>query len=303
MSEPSAEDLFYDLLFEISNDIRHSILQLVNQKPERMTQIAKKLELTSPEVSRHLTRLSDKHLLEKNSDNLYSVTTFGEYLLTSLIDLEFMTKNINYFTNHTAGKIPIKYQKRLSEISEFKHEKNFMNFIQHIDQVINKTSKYLWFLIDQFPQFAETSINTALERGIQTRIILPIDKELPHENKYTTYQFKQNNQNPVLELRKHPKNDIYVILSDAGTILAFPTTDGIDYTGFLSDKENKWAKELFLHYWDPAEITNAQCALCHTPIQNDHISEVIQGKELIFDTQDCVQTYRQLKQIYGDNFQ
>jgi len=49
-SMSSGEDVerFYDMLFEISNDIRHNILMFLLQKPERMTQIAKELELTSP---------------------------------------------------------------------------------------------------------------------------------------------------------------------------------------------------------------------------------------------------------------
>ena len=93
MSSGEDIDRFYDMLFELSNDIRHNILLMVKQKPERMTTIANTLDLTSPEVSRHLTRLSENRLIEKDASNFYHVTNFGEYLLNSLVDLEFITRH------------------------------------------------------------------------------------------------------------------------------------------------------------------------------------------------------------------
>ena len=92
MSSGEDVDRFYDLLFEMSNDIRHNILLLLLQKPERMTLIAKTLDLTSPEVSRHLSRLSETMLIEKDADNFYHITNFGEYFINSLVDLEFITR-------------------------------------------------------------------------------------------------------------------------------------------------------------------------------------------------------------------
>ncbi len=120
MSSGAEVDRFYDMLFEMSNDIRHNILLLLLEKPERMTQIAKVLDLTSPEVSRHLTRLTETKLIEKDADNYYSVTNFGEYLLNSLIDLEFITKHREYFLKHSAVNIPIRFQKRMSEIKGYR---------------------------------------------------------------------------------------------------------------------------------------------------------------------------------------
>ena len=64
MSRGEDVDRFYDMLFELSNDIRHNIMLLLLRKPERMTWIAKELNLTSPEVSRHLTRLTENKLIE-----------------------------------------------------------------------------------------------------------------------------------------------------------------------------------------------------------------------------------------------
>ena len=48
MSIPEDNDQIYDILFELSNDVRHKILLLLKHKPERVMQIAKKLDLISP---------------------------------------------------------------------------------------------------------------------------------------------------------------------------------------------------------------------------------------------------------------
>jgi hypothetical protein len=41
MSSGEEIDHFYDILFEMSNDIRHNILRLLIENPERMTNILK----------------------------------------------------------------------------------------------------------------------------------------------------------------------------------------------------------------------------------------------------------------------
>lgn len=302
MSQPDPDDRFYDLLFELSNDIRHNILLLLMQKPERMTQIAKMLNLTSPEISRHLTRLSERKLIEKNSDNYYSVTNFGEYFLNSLVDLEFMTQNMDYFLSHKAINIPIKFQKRMAEVSEFRLETNFMNFINFVDEKIEESSEYVALIIDQFPQFARASISSALERGVKFRVIVAGDDEKTKESFGLKHMVARAGEAPVLEFRKGTRNDIYMFLSDKGSSISFPTSNGIDYTGFLSENESDWGRELFEYYWAPSDETQAQCSLCLNPIKEGYIIEVIDGKELVFDTDDCVQTYKQLKQVYGEYF-
>jgi predicted transcriptional regulator len=302
MSSGEEIDRFYDMLFEMSNDIRHNILLLLIQKPERMTQIAKVLDLTSPEVSRHLTRLSETRLIEKDSVNFYHVTNFGEYLLNSLVDLEFITKHREYFVKHSAVNIPQRFQKRMSEISKYRLKNNFMEFLSFINEKIKESQEYVWLYIDQYPILALDSMHKSVERGVKYRIIEQID--LSENNIFDKkHLIPKGEDPPLVEVKVHERKDIYLFISDQGSAISFPTREGFDYTGFVTDDNDSiWVKDLFEYYWSPAKRTMTRCILCSETIRSDPIIEVIDGKEEFFDTVECVLTFKRLKQIYGERF-
>ncbi len=107
----------------------------------------------------------------------------------------------------------------------------------------------------------------------------------------------------MVEVKKHPSPDIYLFISDQGSAISFPTKEGFDYTGFISDEgTNDWVRDLFNYYWTPANKTEILCALCSSPIRTEPIIETIDGTEYAFCTQECIQTYKRLKQIYGSYF-
>ena len=304
MSAEDDIDRFYDMLFEMSNDIRHNILLLLKQKPERMTQIAGELNLTSPEVSRHLSRLSESKLIQKDVSNFYHVTNFGEYLLNSLVDLEFITKHRDHFIKHSAVNIPIMYQKRMSEISNYKLKTNFMEFLSFINEKIKESEEHVWLYIDQYPLLAIESMLNSVEQGVKYRVIEQIELTGPNDVFDKKHLISIGGEEPRVEVKTHQRKDVYLFISDKGSAIAFPTVDGFDYTGFVNHdgSDSAWINDLFEHYWDPATKTMARCTLCSSPIRDEPIIAEIDGQEHIFDSEECVQTYRRLKQIYGEKF-
>jgi KaiC/GvpD/RAD55 family RecA-like ATPase len=64
--------------------------------------------------------------------------------------------------------------------------------------------------------------------------------------------------------------------------------------------------------WTPFEITDngivlqnesqLRCSLCSKPILWEPITIKIANKEFFFDTQDCLNTYKKFKSVYGDDF-
>ena len=80
----SYPEKFYDLLFEVSNEYRHSLMLELRKQPNRITELSKKMEMTSQEVSRHLNRLSEISLIYKDTDGYFSLTSLGETVLVLL---------------------------------------------------------------------------------------------------------------------------------------------------------------------------------------------------------------------------
>ena len=68
---------FHDLLFEVSNEYRHRILLLLQKKAMRITDMTKELNLTYPEIRRHISRLLKTGLIQRDVEGYYSLTPYG----------------------------------------------------------------------------------------------------------------------------------------------------------------------------------------------------------------------------------
>jgi len=63
-------DSVADLLFELTNEDRLAILERLSKGSATLTEIYRELDLKPPETSRHLNRLTDSGLVEKNADGI-----------------------------------------------------------------------------------------------------------------------------------------------------------------------------------------------------------------------------------------
>jgi len=270
-------DRLYDTLFELSNDIRHNILLLVLEKPIRMTSIAQTLGLTSPEVSRHLSRLSEAKLLQKDINNFYRVTDYGQHCLSLIDSLSFFTRNREYFVSHNSQGIPYIFRNRLTELTKYDTIDNFMEFIHFINERIKKSKEFVWLYIDQYPILAIESILKSVENGVKFRIIEQGDLFGPNiafEHKNLMYKGEKG---PDVEIKINNFSGVYLFVSDSGSAVAFPTDSGFDYSGFvINDSEDfQWSIDLFEHYWSNSALKS------EIPLTQHTISTQSKGKVII----------------------
>ncbi len=93
-------------LFEVANAERLSILfKLKEENNKNNFNLSKELNIIVQEVHRHTNRLLKAGLVQKDSSTGYfSLTIFGNIVLMQLSALDFISKNRNYFSDHTLGK-------------------------------------------------------------------------------------------------------------------------------------------------------------------------------------------------------
>ena len=257
MSQPEG---FYNLLFEISNEFRHGILLLLQKKALRITDIAKEMDLNNPEIRRHITRLRDVGLIQKNTEGFYHLSPFGELILRQLKELEFTSQYREYFKSHSLANLPSNFISQIRDLSGSTFTADIMDFLYNIETVIKEAEEYVWFNVDQYPVTTLSYIVKALEKGVKFRTI-------EHEETITGPHliFKASDEaqaltrlrsTPLIEQKTSTKVDIILYLSEKRCILAFPDINGkFDYQGFTATDEQvlELCKNLFLHYWESAE--------------------------------------------------
>ena len=255
----SGGERFYDLLFEMSNEHRHNIMLLLKEKAMRLTAISKELDLTSPEISRHVSRLSEIGLVTKDVEGFFSLTPLGTMVLTMLQEFEFASRHTEYFASHNHEGLPIEYVKRIGDLSESTFTDNIPGFFRQIEHVITEAEEYVWLLVDQFPLNHLSLIIEAIERGVRFRIVEPqnrvISPDLEAMAPEESRALSRTKLAHLIEQRMLDEVNVYMYISEKSCVSAFPTLRGEnEYKGFMSTDETslKWCKDLFQHYWDEA---------------------------------------------------
>ncbi len=240
----------HKLLFELSSLERISIMLELRKSELKLSQISRKLEITVTETSRHLQRLNEAMLIQKNTNGHYKLTQFGSLTLFLLEDLNFVLKHRMYFMEYVISNIPYQFIDRIGELGQVDYSSEAIKNLEDGEKMIREAQDFVWILSDQVLTSTIQPLMEKIKNTFDLRIILPEGK-FPTENKS-----RLPSNNPGIQKRIIQKVDALVVLTEKHAIFCLPNQSGrIDYTGF-SGKDPKfraWCKDLFLYYWDKAK--------------------------------------------------
>jgi len=233
----------YELLFEISSEERTKILLLLQKDHLRLSAIAKKEGSTVTEVSRHLQRLSDTMLIQKDADGLYYLTKYGELTLCMLDGLNFISAKKQYFLKHDAFVLPREFIHRLGELSVCTFRPDVISNFAYEEGIFREAEEYVWTMADQVHWSAPPIVSERRRVGVKFRTIIP-------ENIVPPVGYRPSEG---VERRLLPRVDVVVIVTDKEAVFGIEHLSGkMDYAQFASKDPlfRKWCFDLFLHFWD-----------------------------------------------------
>jgi predicted transcriptional regulator len=241
------------LLFELSSKERMTILLDLQKNKSKLSHIAKKLELTITETSRHLQRLSNDKLIQKEPNGLYGLTSFGTIVLSELSGLSLVYRQRKYFLEHNISIIPHQFINRVGELSGSTYVGEVMSNIEEGENRIREAQELVWILSDQILTSSVPTLMEKIKKPFDLRIILPEGK-FPPENKSRLPLTISNIKKRVL-----PKIDVIIVMTEEYATFCLPNRDDkLDYTGFTGTdpKFLQWCKDLFLYYWEQAKTSD-----------------------------------------------
>ncbi len=238
------------LLFELSSDERMNIVNKLKKQKLKLSQISRILNIGIPETARHLQRLSQMKLIEKDSDAYFKLTPFGIMTLTLLSGLDFASSHAEYFLEYDISAIPEQFVERIGELKNVAYSSENLKNIAEGDKRIREAQDLVWILSDQV---LASSIPTLIEKvktRFDLRIILP-EGRFPPES-----ESKLPSTNPAIHKRVLKEVTVVTVITDKFAIFCFPNRNGIiDYTGFSGEDPNfrQWCKDVFQEYWEKAK--------------------------------------------------
>lgn len=236
-----------DLLFELSSGERMNIMLSLIEQRLRLSHVAQRLEMTVTEASRHLQRLSDVQLIDKEVDGTFGPTPYGELAITLLSGLDFVSVNRHYFLEHMASNLPYGFVNRLGELSSSTVEMDAVKVQARVTEMIQKAEDYIWAQTYQHLPYNVPIVENRIKNGVDFRGIFPDYIDLP-----VTLL-------PVIRTRHHIELRILATEKEAMTGFAH-LTGKPQYSAFFSEdpKFIKWCKEVHHYYWEsskPATIS------------------------------------------------
>jgi len=234
------------LLFELSSIERMNVMLELQKQRLKLSHISKKLDMTVTEASRHLQRLSEAKLIQKDVDGLYGLADFGNLTLSLLSGICFISENRQYFLEHDLSRLPSEFVERIGELSSVSlGTADVMTSFRLSEIMLQEASEYMWILSDQVLTSTVPIIGERMKRGVEFRFIFPENLVAPPGVK------------PVhgAQRRALPRVEEIILMTEKEAMFGFPYLNGkLDYALLIGKdpESHKWCKDLFLHRWEKA---------------------------------------------------
>nr|MDQ3853874.1 hypothetical protein [Thermoproteota archaeon] len=240
-----------ELLFILASIDRLTLLSEIAIENRRLSRLTTTLSATPQETSKHLTRLRDAKLIEKDSDGVFSLTAFGKIIVNLLPSIRFLAQNREYFLSHDISSLPLEFIERLGELQEGQYGEKVGSILVHIQQVVQDAEEYIWLMADHplgGQEYVTRSRKLESTSSVTWRVIIPADSNIDWtELRRTVGTHKGRIGYHLIEDPVDIKAGMALNEKIAG--LTFPNTIGkLDFnSGFRSNNPvfRKWCQDLF----------------------------------------------------------
>ena len=250
-----------EIFMELASETRLEILQMLEQKPCRSTELAKKLSLTIQETHRNTSRLSKEKIIQKDSEGLFFLTEYGLLVAKQISYFAFLIKFQSFFEDHSTGNIPTKFLQRIGSLKNSELIFKATNVQEKIKKIEKDSKKYIRLTLAQAWGEEGKILLDKMKNGVKVEAIWDEDSVMPDEIDNVVrpkfLKFKKNGQYDSKLYRG--KIGISTIMTEDAAVVLFPhKKDEIDFhTMFVSkDKEfHEWCMDLFDYFWSKSVIS------------------------------------------------
>jgi predicted transcriptional regulator len=240
---------------EVSSEQRLKIIQLLNQKAYRLSEIAKIIDATKPEVHRNLERLENSGLIMKNSDGNFVLTTLGQIILGLAPNFAFVIDNKKYFVDHTIDSLPKKFISRFGELFESKLLTSYVDVLEYWKKIYQNSEKYIYNILYDVPYFDDfvKPIASKLSQGVKVKSIFYEKAIVSDSRSDTIKKLKKHIENGDIQRMMTKTISAAVVLNEKQSCLIFPNLDGKLDAGYAfvgeSPEFHQWCHDYFNYSW------------------------------------------------------
>lgn len=245
---------------EISSEQRLKIIQIINEEQITLSELAKRLDATTPEVHRNLDRLEKSGFLVKTAKGHFALTTLGQMVLSIIPNITFIIKNKKYFVEHPINSLPQKFISRLGELIECKLLTSYVNTFESWKDIYENSEEYIYNILYDVPYFDDfvKPIHEKLSNGVKVKSIFYEKAIISSTRNDIIKKFKKHIDNGDIQRKMTKTVGAAVVLNEKQACLIFPNSDGKIDVGFsFTSKDplfHEWCYDFFNYTWYNAHL-------------------------------------------------
>ena len=221
-----------------SHSARIDIMNMLIENNHSVTELSDELQLSSSEISRHLSKLAEHGFVAKSATTRrYEITPYGRSSLDLFAPLQFIFSKNKYFQSHDFSKLPRYLQLEINHLKNAEFIEGTGLVMLKMQQLVENTQEEFWVMVDQpFPFGKE---------GLKTKFFVPIDFMKGVADVGDVYRKRG------IEARVMDKLPVSMGIGDGKSgILYFPDMSGrLDYS-FAFYSEDKDCVNYFIQIWE-----------------------------------------------------
>jgi predicted transcriptional regulator len=253
--------------FELGSAQRIAILFKIAEVRCNLAKLSKDLGCTMPEVRRNIIRLTSSGLIERESNGTFFLTTFGKTILEQIPTIDFLSRNKDYFSDHTFSPLPLKFIRRIGSLSNSKLISGLVSIDERLKDIYNRSQEYIYAMIPEVPIDLIESIVARLRKvenkDFRFSYILPTHAIVPKRRRemLETLGFDELLKKGTVERKMVNNLLIGVVLNDEQACVMFPRiqrNDKIEIdmnSMFYSDNDpdfHEWCLDYYRYIWHNA---------------------------------------------------
>ena len=254
-----------ELVSELASENRVKVIQLLSKSQLKASEIAKNLDMSIQAITRHIDRLHNSKLIQKDAAGRYHLTTIGNALLLQYPFFEFLSRYEDYFKDHDFTGIPEHLLVRLGDLLNCELETNTMKALQRARDWAANMKKWTKGITFTIPLEYFEVVEDSMREGATHQIVFGKNSVLPkgyydHPGRKQWEKYIANGQVKEKIVESVPlvagvsENEAHLLF--ANKTLGYPDTKAIFFS--KDEKFRKWCEDLVDYYWTLPEIKNAR---------------------------------------------
>ena len=249
------------IFFELASEHRLQILFKLHNQKTKLARLARDLGVTMQEVHRNLNRLFEAGLIEKDSSGNFSLSTFGNIIIRQISTFSFLSTYQNYFSEHIAGDIPLKFIYRIGALNKCEFIDGLVAVIEKWKKMYEDSDEYICAMLPQIPlELMETLLPRIKSKKLKFSYILPHKALVPRKRVDLLKQvgYQDLLRTGEVERRMIDRIHVAVVLNEKQATVVFPNSKGLTdmtsmfYSNGSIDREglfHDWCLDFFRYNW------------------------------------------------------